>query len=151
MNAAALSARAAREMPRLMQAARRLRLLDARAVAPSVSVVGSAKIAALNARYRGHAKATDVLSFPPPAAVRKATGFVGEIVICGPVLRRQAREHAHSPAQELRVLLVHGLLHLLGYDHERGPVAARAMAKQEARILGAKLKSRGLISRTRQA
>lgn len=157
MNAAALSALALRELPRLMRAARRLRLLNARAVAPSVSVVGLAKIAQLNGRYRRKRKATDVLSFPPPAAVRAATGFLGEIVICGPVLRRQAREQAHSAAQELRVLLAHGLLHLLGYDHERGPAAARAMAKLEAKLLGkvsgrarGKRPAGGLISRASQ-
>jgi probable rRNA maturation factor len=100
-------------------------------------------MARLNGQYRGKPYATDVLSFDAPAVFRRQ-GHLGELVICGAVLRRQAREQGHSPARELRVLLVHGLLHLLGFDHERGPRAAREMARWEARWLaGVGLVGRG--------
>ncbi len=101
-----------------------------------------AAMARLNARYRGKRRPTDVLSFPAPSVFRRE-GILGEIAICGPVLREQAREAGHAPARELDLLLVHGLLHLLGFDHERGPRAAREMARWECRLLG----ERGLIRR----
>lgn len=93
-----------------------------------------APMARLNGRYRGKPRPTDVLSFPAPEVFRRA-GILGEIAICGPVLREQAREEGHGPALELDVLLVHGLLHLLGFDHERSPRAAREMARWERRLL----------------
>ena len=110
-----------------------------------VSLLGPKAMAALNAQYRGKDYATDVLSFDAPAVFR-AQGHLGELVICGAVLRRQAREHGHAPADELRVLLAHGLLHLLGLDHELGPREARAMAQWEAVLLPQRLQA-GLIGR----
>jgi len=80
----------------------------------SVALVSDARVRALNRRYRGRDYATDVLSFPS-----RARPFLGDIVIARGVARRQAREAGHSEATELRVLALHGLLHLLGYDHER--------------------------------
>lgn len=103
-------------------------------------------MARLNARYRGKSGPTDVLTFPAPAVFRRA-GILGELVICAPVLREQARAEGHSPARELDVLLVHGLLHLLGFDHEKGPRAAREMARWERRLFG----EGGLIRRSGRA
>jgi probable rRNA maturation factor len=106
-----------------------------------VAIVSDACVRALNRRYRRRDRATDVLSFPaerqPPAPAgqlpaprRKplrpgsvvssiAQRFLGDIVIARGVAKRQAREAGHTEATELRVLALHGLLHLLGYDHER--------------------------------
>lgn len=103
----------------------------------------------LNGRLRGKSYATDILSFEAPGPVRE-TGWLGELVICRPTLMRQAREHGHSPATELEILVIHGLLHLLGFDHEgQGPKAQRAareMARHEGALLGRA--SKGLIGRT---
>ena len=96
----------------------------------SIAVVSDARVRALNRRYRGVDRTTDVLSFPAshelratrrgPRATRnepRAT-TLGDIVIARGVARRQAREARHSELTEWRVLALHGLLHLLGYDHE---------------------------------
>jgi probable rRNA maturation factor len=113
-----------------------------------VAMVSDARIRRLNHRYRGVDSATDVLSFPaeptfPPRRTRGTRrskrlkpikegpgfspvssvssvvkGFLGDIVIARGVARRQARAAGHSERTELRVLALHGLLHLLGYDHE---------------------------------
>jgi probable rRNA maturation factor len=76
----------------------------------SLALVSDARMRALNRKYRGRDKTTDVLSF-------SADGVLGDIVIATGVARRQAREAGHSYQAELRVLALHGLLHLLGYDH----------------------------------
>lgn len=94
--------------------------------------------------------ATDVLSFPAPDVFYQQ-GFLGELVICGPVLERQAKELGHSVQTELDVLLIHGVIHLLGLDHERGENEAAEMARLEAflmKSLGRKTAS-GLIERSR--
>jgi probable rRNA maturation factor len=86
----------------------------------SIAIVSDARLRALNARYRRVDHKTDVLSFPTdarPPRVR-ATRFLGDIVIAKGVAGRQARAAGHSELTELRVLALHGLLHLLGYDHE---------------------------------
>jgi probable rRNA maturation factor len=80
----------------------------------SVALVSDARVRELNRRYRGRDYATDVLSFPS-----RERPFLGDIVIARGVARRQARSAGHSETVELRVLALHGLLHLLGYDHER--------------------------------
>ena len=91
----------------------------------NVALVSDRRIRALNRTYRGKDYATDVLSFGEPSAPsRKPSAlspepFRGEIVIARGVARRQARDAGHSEHTELRVLALHGLLHLLGYDHER--------------------------------
>jgi probable rRNA maturation factor len=80
-----------------------------------IAMVSDARIRRLNHRYRGVDCATDVLSFPAESDL----GFLGDIVIARGVAKRQARAAGHSERTELRVLALHGLLHLLGYDHER--------------------------------
>ena len=87
----------------------------------SVALVSDARVRELNRRYRGRDYATDVLSFPS-----RERPFLGDIVIARGVARRQARSAGHSEATELRVLALHGLLHLLGYDHERDAAACAA-------------------------
>ena len=75
----------------------------------------------VNRDYRGKDKPTDVLSFPggPPEETDEEDGrHLGDILISVPTARRQAAERGHAPEQEIRTLLLHGLLHCLGYDHE---------------------------------
>jgi probable rRNA maturation factor len=84
-----------------------------------VALVSDARIRSLNKRYRRKDRATDVLSFEP-----------SDIVIATGVARRQAREAGHSYSTELKVLALHGLLHLLGYDHH-GPADDGRMARAE--------------------
>jgi probable rRNA maturation factor len=110
-----------------------------------VSLIGPAMMKRLNGFYRGQKYATDVLSFEAPLKFR-AHGYLGELVICSSVLKRQAREHKHKPELELEILLVHGVLHLLGFDHEMGMKAAAEMRQWEAKLLG-RSAARGLISR----
>ena len=102
----------------------------------SIAIVGDAAIRRLNATYRGKDKITDVLSFgerqahngrraSPTLAPGEPTNFLGELVICYPQAKRQARALQHSLEHELSVLFVHGVLHLLGYEHHRRPAADR--------------------------
>lgn len=99
-----------------------------------VRLVGSSEMRNLNARYRKKDYATDVLSFASPEPFR-SMGYLGELVVALPVLKRQAREHHHSAEMELWILLTHGLLHLLGMDHEKGKRAAQEQHLWEARLL----------------
>jgi probable rRNA maturation factor len=94
----------------------------------ALALVSDARMRALNRTYRRKDYATDVLSFPadsPPA--------LGDLVIANGVARRQAREAGHSYQTELRVLALHGLLHLLGYDHE-SPDDNGRMKRTESRL-----------------
>ena len=87
----------------------------------AVALVGDRKMRALNQRYRGIDRATDVLAFPadPACGPRGAPRVLGDIVIATGVARRQARDAGEPLETELRRLALHGLLHLLGYDHTR--------------------------------
>jgi probable rRNA maturation factor len=85
----------------------------------NIALVSDDRIRALNRKYRRKNYATDVLSFATNPESRIPNPVLGDIVIARGVAQRQAREIGHSPATELRVLALHGLLHLLGYDHER--------------------------------
>jgi rRNA maturation RNase YbeY len=99
-----------------------------------VRLVGTAEMKKLNAHYRKKDYATDVLSFTSPEPFR-SMGYLGELAIALPVLKRQAREHRHSAEAELWILLTHGLLHLLGMDHEQGAKASKEQSTWEARLL----------------
>ena len=115
-----------------------------------VALVSSARVRALNRRYRRRDYATDVLSFsysagaPKPQSVARNPCYLGDIVIATGVARRQARKAGHSELTELRVLALHGLLHLLGYDHERD---RGAMAKLEHKLRRKGGLREGLIER----
>ncbi len=144
-----LQAQAQIRLRKVLQKARRvpaLRKAGPRALwAVDVSLVGPTVMKKLNGKYRGKDYATDVLSFGAPLKFR-AHGYLGELVICSSVLRRQARERKHKPELELEILLVHGVLHLLGFDHELGARAALVMRKWESKLLG-RSAARGLIAR----
>jgi probable rRNA maturation factor len=101
----------------------------------------------LNRRYRSMDKPTDVLSFADDSAGRQGSRELGDIVIATGVARRQARDAGHSYQTELRVLALHGLLHLLGYDHEDGRDRGR-MARAEARLRRKGGLRAGLIERS---
>ena len=109
--------------------------------AVTVAIVSDARVRALNHRYRRKLRVTDVLSFPG-----EDPGYLGDIVIAAGVARRQARQAGHSVQTELRVLTLHGLLHLLGYDHERDN---GRMARIEARLRSRGGLREGLIERHR--
>lgn len=107
----------------------------------SVTLVDDAQIHALNRSYRGIDAPTDVLSFsqleggPPIGALpAEYPAPLGDIVISIPRMRLQAVDYSHSEARELGFLLVHGLLHLLGHDHEQ-PDDAQAMRVAEEDVL----------------
>ena len=107
--------------------------------AMTVAIVSDARVRALNRRFSKKDKTTDVLSFSS-----EERGYLGDVVISSGVAARQARAAGHSLATELRVLALHGLLHLLGYDHERDD---GQMARVERRLRRQGGLQEGLIER----
>jgi probable rRNA maturation factor len=108
----------------------------------TVLLSADSEIRELNRSFRGKNKTTDVLSFPSA----NGNGYAGDIAISIEAAQRQAREHGHSTAEEIRILMLHGMLHLAGMDHERDN---GAMLRKESRLrreLGLK---EGLIARVR--
>lgn len=100
-----------------------------------VAVVGAAESRRLNAHYRGRDYPTNVLSFPPPAQPPGAPArALGDLVICPRVLRAEARAQAKTLRAHWAHLVVHGALHLIGYDHE-GDADARRMQRREIAVL----------------
>jgi probable rRNA maturation factor len=112
----------------------------------SLAIVTDATIRRLNHRYAGNDAATDVLSFPA-AGPRVGVPLLGDIVIAAGVARRQAKEAGHSLAHEVKVLALHGLLHLLGYDHHDD---GGRMARVESRLRRKGGLREGLIERARR-
>lgn len=108
--------------------------LRRRVVAVGVRIVNEGESAALNARYRGKNKSTNVLSFPFEAPPGARTDLIGELVLCAPVIAREARAQHKSPQAHWAHMVVHGILHLLGFDHET-PREAATMERREAAIL----------------
>jgi probable rRNA maturation factor len=120
----------------------------------AVALVTDAHIHKLNSQFRKKHAATDVLSFPaqpgsrtPDPGSRSVYPELGDIVIATGTARRQAREGGHSYQTELRVLALHGLLHLLGYDHDHASDAGR-MARLERRLRRKGGLRAGLIERS---
>jgi rRNA maturation RNase YbeY len=110
----------------------------------TVSLVADPEIHRLNRAYRGKDRPTDVLAFAMREGPR-ITGdehVLGDVIISLETAARQARRRGVSVAAEVRTLLVHGLLHLLGYDHERSAAEARRMRSMERRL------SRGMQERS---
>jgi probable rRNA maturation factor len=85
--------------------------------AVDVLLAGSPDLRALNRRFRGKNQATDVLSFPAGDGPRN--GFAGDIAISVDIAKQNARRLGHTAADEIKILCLHGLLHLAGFDHER--------------------------------
>lgn len=129
----------------------------------AIALVSDAVMRRLNTVYRGQDRVTDVLSFPAdgerphgppgvgrPAAVQKGPpsaargAWLGDLAIARAVAARQAREYGHSLGVELRVLALHGLLHLLGYDHETD---SGTMRRLEERLRRRARLPNGLVTR----
>ncbi|HLK85031.1 MAG TPA: rRNA maturation RNase YbeY [Candidatus Binataceae bacterium] len=140
-----------------------MRLLDLQHCELSIVIADDAFVHALNREFRGKDRPTDVLSFPqweggeagagrerrgairaaplpaaPPAMTAPSlSAQLGDVVISVDTARRQARRLGVAPAARIRTLLVHGMLHLLGYDHERSPAEARRMFARERELAAA--------------
>ena len=123
----------------------------------SLAIVGDGRMRKLNKIYRGKNRVTDVLSFDnkkvipylskafPRLEKGKSVEFIdppdgikrlGEIVICYPQAKKQANRSDHPLEKELTILLIHGILHLLGYDHEKNESQAKEMEELQKKILG---------------
>jgi probable rRNA maturation factor len=110
--------------------------------AVNVLVTGSSELRSLNRRFRGKDQPTDVLSFPPgPCFVN---GLAGDIAISADIAKQNARRLGHTAAQEIKILALHGVLHLVGYDHETDQGTMAVKETQLRRALGLPL---GLIER----
>jgi len=122
----------------------------------SLAIVGDGRMRKLNKIYRGRNRATDVLAFgdksvlpylakafprlrkgrdiefvEPPDKIKR----LGEVIICYPRAKKQAKRLGHPLKKELTILLIHGILHLLGYDHEQNKQEAKEMKAMEEKIL----------------
>ncbi|NTU82999.1 MAG: rRNA maturation RNase YbeY [Chloroflexales bacterium] len=115
-----------------------------------VMIADDDRLHALNRDYRAVDAPTDVLSFADDGAVSPfvsqpgAPHYLGDIAISYQRVLAQAAEYGHSPARELAYLAAHGTLHLLGYDHERGPADEDAMRTREEAAMQALGLTRGL-------
>ena len=113
--------------------------------AVNVLLTSNSELRALNSRFRGKDRPTDVLSFPPVFGLGNA--FAGDVAISAEMAAHNARRLGHSPAKEVEILVLHGLLHLAGYDHERDH---GEMARTEERLRRALHLPAGLIDRSSQ-
>lgn len=123
----AIDARGLPSRARLRRWARAALERDARL---TVRIVGSGEARALNRHFRGTDRPTNVLTF----VMRKRPRLEGDIALCAPVIAREARARHRSAAAHYAHLLVHGVLHLQGYDHETAR-QARLMERQESRVV----------------
>ena len=110
----------------------------------SLALIGNPEMQKLNAQYRRKDYPTDVLSFPIEETLPAAHRLLGDVIISVQMARRQARERGRTTDEEMATLLVHGIVHLLGYDHERSAKDARAMKRLENKIYR-QLCERGLL------
>jgi len=135
VRATATGAPPAVRVRRLLSRAARAARTEGSAV--SVLFCADARMRSLNRRWRGKDKSTDVLAFPTNGAGAAAgRGFLGDIVISVPYAAREARRRREPAAREVDRLLVHGLLHLMGYDHETDDGEMDAIEARVRRRLG---------------
>ena len=113
--------------------------------AVNVLLTSNRELRALNSRFRGKDRPTDVLSFPPLFGLVNA--FAGDVAISAEMAAQNARLLGHSPAEEVKILALHGMLHLAGYDHERDH---GEMARTEERLRKLLRLPAGLIDRSRE-
>lgn len=128
-------------LDRFVLAARRAAGLKGRV---NLLVTGSAAVRALNQRFRGKNQATDVLSFPTPSEPGQTSRVAGDIAISADIAMQNALRLGHLPAQEVKILALHGILHLAGFDHERDN---GTMARKETSLRGKLGLPSGLIER----
>lgn len=107
-----------------------------------IVLVGNEEMRRLNRKYRGKNKITDVLSFASDEAFGP---LLGDIVLCLPRIQKQAREHQLHEVEEFSYLLLHGLLHLLGYDHERSKTEEKKMFRLQDKLF-AELQDRDIVA-----
>jgi probable rRNA maturation factor len=121
------------ERASVLRFVRRLQREVAKGAAFDCLITGDAELRRLNREFRGKDCATDVLSFPAPPGMQKAT--LGDIAVSMAHARAQARAFGHSTECEIQILILHGLLHLLGMDHEAdGGRMARAEARWRVKL-----------------
>jgi len=146
-----------KRVPQLsQQALARLVLRARRAVGlrgvPNILVTSSTVVRTLNRRFRGKNKATDVLSFPSTVplsrTVRQRVRLAGDIAISADIARQNATRFGHSTADEVKILALHGILHLAGFDHEGDN---GRMARMEATLRQRLHLPAALIERTQPA
>ena len=101
----------------------------------SLEIIGNGRMRRLNREFRGKDRPTDVLAFPLRESLGPRSSLLGDVVIALPTAAKQARALGHSLDEELVCLLTHGILHLLGYDHECGEREARRMRRKEKIVL----------------
>ena len=121
-----------------------LGLVEQENVELSLALVGNAEMQKLNAKYRRMNHPTDVLSFPMEEKLLQETRLLGDVIISVERAAEQAWERRRTLDEEMTTLLIHGIVHLLGYDHERSAKDARIMGRLEKKILG-QLCERGLL------
>ena len=97
----------------------------------SLEFVSRSRMRFLNSEYRGVDRPTDVLAFPLREGPGPMSALLGDVVIALPVALKQARDYGHTVDEECVRLIIHGVLHLLGYDHEVGEGEARRMQRKE--------------------
>ena len=136
--------------PALLERSARAILADVGEASAELSImfVGDQRMRGLNRRYRGKDRTTDVLAFAMREAPESSASLLGDVVIAVPTAARQAKEGQRSLDEELTVLLVHGILHLCGYDHERSEKEARRMHRRERMILLSIMRSPKRVNRT---
>jgi probable rRNA maturation factor len=117
-----------------LQPMRQPSLLSSLPVVLSIRVVGNARSRSLNSQYRHKDKPTNILSFAGAGSAPDGRYYLGELVICAPVVAREAREQSKTLASHWAHMTVHGVLHLLGFDHERAAEAVK-MESTERQIL----------------
>lgn len=100
----------------------------------TIRVVNRAESAMLNFRYRNKKVATNILSFPSTVPVELKLPFLGDLVICAPVVAKEAKEQGKLLGEHWAHIIVHGVLHLLGFDHVKAK-QAKIMEKLEVKIL----------------
>ncbi len=110
----------------------------------SVLLTTDAALRKLNRQFRGKNKATDVLSFPAEEFIGSKQKIAGDLAISVDTARKQAAEQGHALAIEVRILMLHGLLHLAGFDHETDD---GAMARREMKLRAKLRLPQGLIER----
>jgi rRNA maturation RNase YbeY len=115
-------------------AAKILDVLEQNHAELSVALVGNAEIQRLNAKYRKKDYPTDVLSFPIENRLLVGERLLGDVIISVQKARQQAKERQRSLDKEMVILLIHGVVHLLGYDHERSAKEARIMQRLEKKV-----------------
>ena len=111
-----------------------LRLLDEAEAEVCIGLVGDTRMRRLNRTYRNQDRTTDVLAFAYRETQTRDSLLLGDVVISVPTARRQAKALRHALDEEVLRLLIHGTLHLVGYDHERSRRQAQRMRRKEAEL-----------------